>query len=93
MSNPLFDWSASICSVLANPIESVYKSRMILCRESERPATGVVLDIQQAVGVSCHLQAAVLKNTLVAWIAWLLRPRGSRRGGLWTTVSIPHHFR
>src|SRR5260370_26663673 len=46
-------------SILRNPVKGIGKLRMILRRESERPAVAVKFDNQHTVGISRQLQAAI----------------------------------
>src|SRR5579862_743889 len=48
-----------VCSILRNPVKGIHDLRMMLCRESARPAIAVKFDNQYALGVSRHLHGAI----------------------------------
>src|SRR5580704_9409695 len=48
-----------VCSILRNPVKSIHDLRMVLCRESARPAITVKFDNQHALGITRHLQGAI----------------------------------
>src|SRR5580704_3196990 len=48
-----------VCPILRNPVKGIHDLRMVLCRESARPAIAVKLDSQHALGISRHLHGAI----------------------------------
>src|SRR5580692_4460869 len=48
-----------VCSVLRNPVKGIHDLRMVLCRESARPAIAVKFNNQHALGISHHLHGAI----------------------------------
>src|ERR1700756_1617219 len=46
-------------AILRNPVKGVHDLRMVLCRESARPAIAVKLNNQHALGISRHLHGAI----------------------------------
>src|SRR6266850_7637980 len=48
-----------IRSILRNPVKGIYKLRMVLRRENERPAVAVEFGNYHTVGISRQLQAAI----------------------------------
>src|SRR5580704_7590121 len=48
-----------ICSILRNPVKSIHHLRMVLCRESARPAIAVKFDYEHALGISRHVHGAI----------------------------------
>src|SRR5207237_4851334 len=54
-----------VLSVLGDPVKGIDKLRMILCRESERPALGVKCDNQHTVSIPRQLQAAIGSQVVI----------------------------
>src|ERR1700758_3120598 len=48
-----------VCSILRNPVKNIDDLRMVLCRESARPAIAVKFDNQYARGISRQLHGAI----------------------------------
>ena len=48
-----------VCPVLRNPVKGIHDLRMVLCRESARPAIAVKFNNQHALGISRHLHGAI----------------------------------
>src|SRR5437762_3216069 len=48
-----------VCSILRNPVKGIHDLRMVLCRESARPAIAVKFNNQHALGSSRHLHCAI----------------------------------
>jgi len=48
-----------VCSILRDPVKGIYDLRMVLCRESARPAVAVKFDNQHALSISRHLHGAI----------------------------------
>src|SRR6266702_7450501 len=48
-----------VLSILGDPVKGIDKLRMILCRESERPAVGVKFGNQNTVRIPRELQTAI----------------------------------
>src|ERR1700753_2730585 len=48
-----------VCSILRDPVKGIHDLRMVLCRESARPAIAVKFNDQHALGVSRHLHSAI----------------------------------
>src|SRR4029077_19507899 len=47
------------CSIWRNPVKGIHDLRMVLCRESARPAIAVKFNNQHALGISRHLHGAI----------------------------------
>ena len=48
-----------VCSILRNPVKGIDNLRMMLCRESARPAVAVKFDNQHTVSISRQLHGAI----------------------------------
>src|ERR1700739_2315104 len=48
-----------VCSILRNPVKGIHDLRMVLCRESARPAIAVKLNKHHALAISRHLHSAI----------------------------------
>src|SRR6201996_2466574 len=48
-----------VCSILRNTVKGIHDLRMVLCRESARPAIAVKFENQHALGISRHLHGAI----------------------------------
>src|ERR1700693_4832241 len=48
-----------VCSILRDPVKSIHDLRMVLRRESARPAIAVKFNNQHALGISRHLHGAI----------------------------------
>src|ERR1700726_2254160 len=48
-----------VCSILRNPLKGIHDLRMVLCRESARPAIAVKFNNQPSLGISRHLHGAI----------------------------------
>src|ERR1700756_5989960 len=48
-----------VCPILRNPVKGIHDLRMVLCRESARPAIAVKFNNQHALGISRHLHCAI----------------------------------
>src|SRR6476619_4591834 len=48
-----------VCSILRDPVKGIDDLRMVLCRESARPAVAVKFDNQHALSISRHLHGAI----------------------------------
>src|ERR1700720_4494581 len=48
-----------VSSILRDPVKGIHDLRMVLCRESARPAIAVEFDNQHAIGISHQLDGAI----------------------------------